>query len=156
MQVVRGLCPSKVHSTVPCLPVDDESVLIAMRLIFWGKVLHWRGGTYLYQIFMVDDIVRLQANSFLYCLDGEIHFVLGRLDSDIGTNGHVGMADPCVECPLIQCSRLFCCLVPGSVVGESIVLLSAIGCSIHEDNAVVSLISEPRPCPPLLVKHRLI
>ena len=105
---------------------------------------------------MVNDIDRLQTDGLLDCLYGKVHLILERLSLDIRANGHVGMSNPSIQSSPIQRPRLFRSLVPGSIVGKSIVLLGAISRSIHEDNAVISLVSEARPRPPLLVKHRLI
>jgi hypothetical protein len=66
------------------------------------------------------------------------------------------VSDPRIERPLIQRPRLRRSLMPGSVVGEGVILLGAIGRSVHEDDAVVSLVPESGPRPPLLVEHGLV
>lgn len=105
---------------------------------------------------MVDDFCRLEAYCFLDCLNGEINLVFEWFSWDVGADGHVRMTDPCVEGALVQCAGLFCGLMSCLVVGQGVKLFSSVCCGVHEDNAVIPLVSQPRPRPSLFIKHSLI
>lgn len=105
---------------------------------------------------MVDYLGGLEADCFLDCFDGEIHLVFEWLARDVRTDSHVRMSDPSIEGSLVQSPRLLCSLVPGLVIGQRVIFLRPVCCSIHEDNAIIPLVPEPRPRPALLIQHSLV
>lgn len=121
-----------------------------------GIRLDKRGGTGFDEELVVYDFCGFETDCLLDCFDGEIYLVLEWLARDVWADGHVGMSNPSIESALVQCSRLFCSLMPGLVIGQGVIFLRPVCCSIHEDNAIVPLVSEPGPRPSLLIQHSLV
>lgn len=129
--------------------------MIPLLLRFLETLLYKRNITHLNHELMIYHLSWFQSYCFLHCLYSEVDLIRKRLSFYVRADGHIRMTNPCSKSFIIQLSCELRSLCSRSIIFESVKFFCSFGCCIHEDNWVISFVSNIRPSPAWLIKKCL-